>query len=68
MGLGYTRKELGKLHRQFYEERLARNTEEEAFLRALMSMIKATLDVIAANNRKLEEDLRALLNNHKSPE
>lgn len=60
MGIGYSRKELGKLHKQFYEERFEKNTEKEAFQRALMSMIKGLLDVIDANNRKVEEDIKAL--------
>ncbi len=64
MSLGYSRKELGKLHREFYEERFAKNADKEAFQRALMSMIKGLLDVIDANNQKLEEDIKALLKKH----
>ena len=64
MSFGYSRKELGKLHREFYEERLAKNTDKEAFQRALMSMIKGLLDVIDANNQKLEENIKALLKKH----
>ena len=65
LSIGYTRKELGKMHKQFYEERIEKNTEKEAFQRALMSMIKGLLDVIDANNRKVEEDMKAVLK--KSP-
>lgn len=65
MNVGYTRKELGKLHRKFYEERLEKNTNEEAFQRALMSTIKAILDVIDANNRKVESDLKSALKGKK---
>lgn len=65
MNVGYTRKELGKLHRKFYEERLEKNTNDEAFQRALMSTIKAILDVIDANNRKVENDLKAALKGKK---
>ena len=61
MSIGYTRKELGKLHKQFYEDRLAKNSDKEAFQRALMSMIKAMIDVIDANNQRVEEDIKAML-------
>ncbi len=60
MSVGYSRKELGKLHKQFYEERLQKNDDDQAFQRALMSMIKGLLDVIDANNRKIEEDIKTL--------
>ncbi|MDR3565093.1 MAG: hypothetical protein P4N59_27145 [Negativicutes bacterium] len=61
VGMGYSRKELGKLHKQYYEERMSRNSEKEAFQRALMSMLKAMIDVIDVNNQKMEEDVKALL-------
>ncbi|VBB06863.1 Hypothetical protein LUCI_2100 [Lucifera butyrica] len=63
MSLGYSRKELGKLHKKFYEERMEKNPDGEAFQRALMSMIKAILDVIDANNKKLEEEIKNLKKN-----
>ena len=68
MNVGYTRKELGKLHRKFYEERLEKNTDDEAFQRALMSTIKAILDVIDANNRKVESDLKVAFKLKKNPD
>lgn len=68
MNVGYTRKELGKLHKKFYEERLEKNTDDEAFQRALMSTIKAILDVIDANNRKVESDLKAAFKLKKNPD
>jgi hypothetical protein len=68
MDIGYTRKELGKLHKKFYEERLEKNNNEEAFQRALLSTIKAILDVIDANNRKVESDLKAALKPKKNPD
>lgn len=58
MNFGYSRKELGKLHKKFYEERFSKNPDGQAFQRALMSMIKAVLDVIDENNRKVEEDIK----------
>ena len=61
MSMGHTRKELGKLHKQFYDERMKKDSEKEAFQRALMSMVKAMIDVIDANNQKIEEDIKALL-------
>jgi hypothetical protein len=61
VGIGFTRKELGKLHKQFYEERMAKNNDKEAFQRALMSMVKAMIDIVDANNQKVEEDIKALL-------
>lgn len=61
MSVGYSRKELGKLHKQFYEERLEKTSEKEAFQRALMSTIKAMIDVVDANNQKIEEDVKALM-------
>jgi hypothetical protein len=61
VSVGYSRKELGKLHRQFYEERLAKNSDKEAFQRALMSMLKAMIDVIDANNQKIDEDVKAMI-------
>lgn len=64
MGLGYTRKELGKMHKQFYEEHLKKNDDNEAFQRAIMSMVKATLDIIDANNRKVEQDLHEHAKKH----
>jgi hypothetical protein len=60
MGFGYTRKELGKLHKNFFEERMEKSKDhEEAFHRALMSMIKAMIDVIDMNNQKVEDDVKA---------
>lgn len=62
MSVGYSRKELGKLHKQFFEERMEKNKDnQEAFQRALMSMLKAMIDVIDANNQRIEEDVKALL-------
>jgi predicted kinase len=61
LSLGYTRKELGQLHRQFYEERMEKSTDKEAFQRALMSMVKGMIDLIDANNKKLEQDIQALI-------
>ncbi|HMM20268.1 MAG TPA: hypothetical protein PKA10_05985 [Selenomonadales bacterium] len=61
MSMGYTRKELGKMHKQFYEERMEKSNDKEAFQRALMSMIKAMIDTIDANNQKVEEDVKALI-------
>lgn len=61
MSIGYSRKELGKMHKQFYEERMEKSSDKEAFQRALMSMIKAMIDTIDANNQKLEEDVKAMI-------
>ncbi|MBP2645398.1 MAG: hypothetical protein H6Q75_838 [Firmicutes bacterium] len=62
MGVGYSRKELGKLHRQFFDERMEKSKDnEEAFQRALMSMLKAMIDVIDANNQKIETDVKTLI-------
>ena len=61
MSIGYSRKELGKMHKQFYEERMEKSNDKEAFQRALMSMIKAMIDTIDANNQKVEEDVKALI-------
>jgi hypothetical protein len=61
VSVGYSRKELGKLHKQYYEERMAKNSDKEAFQRALMSMLKAMIDVIDMNNQKIDEDVKALL-------
>lgn len=61
VSVGYSRKELGKLHKQFYEERMEKNSDKEAFQRALMSTIKAMIDVVDANNQKIEEDLKGLM-------
>lgn len=61
MSIGYTRKELGKLHKKFYEERLEKSSDKEAFQRALMSTVKAMIDVIDANNQKVEDDIKVLI-------
>ena len=61
MSVGFTRKELGKIHKQFFEERMAKNSDKEAYQRALMSMIKAMIDLIDANNQKIDNDIKALL-------
>lgn len=61
MSIGYTRKELGKLHKQFYEDRMSKNSDKEAFQRALMSMLKAMIDVIDANNQRIEEDVKVMI-------
>ncbi|MBP2654487.1 MAG: hypothetical protein H6Q73_2056 [Firmicutes bacterium] len=62
MSVGYTRKELGKLHRQFFDDRMEKSKDnEEAFQRALMSMLKAMIDVIDANNQKIDADVKALI-------
>ncbi|MBP2651155.1 MAG: hypothetical protein H6Q74_1980 [Firmicutes bacterium] len=60
MSVGYSRKELGKLHKKFFDERMDKAKDnEEAFQRALMSMIKAMIDVIDANNQKIDADVKA---------
>lgn len=61
MSVGYSRKELGKLHKKFYEERMEKSNDKEAFQRALMSMVKAMIDVIDANNEKVSEDVKGLI-------
>lgn len=58
MGVGYSRKELGKLHKQFFEDRMAKNNEKDAYQRSFMSMLKAMIDVIDINNQKIEEDMK----------
>jgi hypothetical protein len=61
VSVGYSRKELGKLHKQFYEDRMEKSSDKEAFQRALMSTIKAMIDVVDANNQKIEDDVKALI-------
>jgi len=63
MGLGYSRKELGKLHQEYYNTRFENSTDDQAFQRAVMSMVRGMLDLIDANNRKLEQDIKELLQN-----
>jgi len=58
VGVGYSRKELGKLHKQFFEDRMAKNNEKDAYQRSFMSMLKAMIDVIDINNQKIEEDMK----------
>lgn len=60
MSVGYSRKELGKLHKQFFEDRMAKNNEKDAYQRSFMSMLKAMIDVIDINNQKIEEDIKTL--------
>ncbi|MCX7970831.1 MAG: hypothetical protein N3A57_04645 [Negativicutes bacterium] len=56
-GLGLQRKKMGRLHKEFYEQRLAKSKEQDAFQRTVMSVIKGLLDVIDANNKRIAEDL-----------
>ena len=55
--VGYSRRELGKLHKVFFAKRLNNESgDENAFHRNLMAAIKAMLDVIELNNRKISQD------------
>lgn len=60
---GYSRKKIGKMHKDFYARRLAkaRRSDLEAFQKTMVSTIKATLDVVDANNKKLTNDIMKFL-------
>ncbi|MCX7970027.1 MAG: hypothetical protein N3A57_00470 [Negativicutes bacterium] len=63
MKLGFSRKRLGKLHKAFFKKRLRKEQEQgqdSAFQQNLSAAVRAMLDVVAANNQKISNDLRKI--------
>ena len=66
LSFGLQRKKMGKMHKEFYEQRLAKSKEQDAFQRTMMSVIKGLLDVIDANNKKITDDYNETLKKDKN--
>ena len=64
---GFSRKKIGKLHKEYYIKRLEKAGDIDAFQKAIMATINALMDVMDANNKKITQDITDLLE-RKYPE